>query len=98
MAGMKLLDREIVDSDETHAERHEVLGSVGREIRVVAAEIALADEARVSRPQKHTFMSGEWLGVQVGFGDGHEVGVERHDEWGPYEGMEVRRLDDGSAG
>ena len=41
MAGMKLLDREIVDSDETHAERHEILGAVGREIRVVAAEIAL---------------------------------------------------------
>src|SRR5205814_10082514 len=68
------------------------------EIRVVAAEIALADEPRVSRPQKHTFMSGDWLSAKVGFGDGHDVVVERHDERGPNEGIEWKRLDACSAG
>ena len=49
MARMKLLDRQVVDADEPNAERHEILGAVGREIGVVGVKVLLADERRIAR-------------------------------------------------
>ena len=44
MARMKLLDGQIVDPDEPDAERSQVFRTIGRQICVVAMEIALANE------------------------------------------------------
>src|SRR5690242_11662389 len=93
MSRVELLDREIIDADETHPERREVLGAIGSKVGVVAVEFALANELRVSRLQKHALVSVDWLRAQVCFRNRHDVVVEGDDHRWSDERVEGHLID-----
>src|SRR5438874_4527252 len=56
MAGMKLLDREIIDADKLHSVIDQILSPVGCQIRIVRFELRTADKRRVSSAKKYALV------------------------------------------
>src|ERR1051326_5266986 len=95
---MKLLDREVVDSDEPHAKRNEVFRTIRREVCVVGMEVALANEARVSSLQQYALVSGDRLAPQIRLGHRHAVVVEFENDRAADECVERQLIDTNTIG
>ena len=93
MARMKLFDREIVDADQPYAKRRQILGAIGRQIRVIPVKVALADEARVARLEQHPLVSRHRMLAQVCLSHRHHVIGELDEQCRSHQHVERKLID-----
>src|SRR5438874_3721536 len=73
MAGMKLLDREIVDANELDAAIDEILSAIRCQVGIVRFELRTADKRRVSSSKKYALVGPYVLLSEIGSADGHQI-------------------------
>lgn len=93
MSRVKLLDRQVVDSDKLNAEVSEIFGTVGREIGIVPNEPRGVDEARIACANDDSLVVTDVVLLELICANGHGCIVDGDENRRTHQAFERNLVD-----